>query len=362
MVTDDFRIRAAMPTIVGLADAGAVVIVASHLGRPEGPDPNLSLRPVATLLEELSGRTVSLLPGVVGAEVEAAVDAAGPGSILMLENTRFERGEMTNDPQLGLALAGLADAFVLDAFGSAHRAHASTAGVAAHIRSYAGPLVLEEIRALDRLLHDPDRPYTVVLGGAKVSTKLGVMRALLPKVDLLLVGGGMCFTLLAADGYETGDSLVERELLEECRDLLQGDYGARITLPTDIVVADDFSQDADHRVFPARDMPGKGAGLDVGPATAELFAGAVAGSDSVFWNGPMGVFEWEAFRGGTETLAQAMGETEAFTVVGGGDTVAAVRQFGVESDISFVSTGGGAGLEYLEKGTLPALEALLRWS
>ncbi len=361
-VADDFRIRSSLPTIVRLRDAGAVVTVASHLGRPDGRDSDLSMAPIAERLGDLGGFPVIQLPAVVGEEVEAAIAAASAGDVLLLENTRYEPGETKNDPQLAERLGRLGDFFVLDAFGTAHRAHASTVGVAGHMKSVAGPLLAGEVEALDTLLDRPDRPYAVVLGGAKVSDKLGVMQALLPRVDAMLVGGGMCFTLLAAEGYDVGDSLLEEEMVDEVRDLLGSKWGSRVTLPSDIVVADRFAEDAESRVVPATRMPARGFGLDIGPDTAALFASVIRGAGAVFWNGPMGVFEWEAFRSGTEVIARAMADAKAFTVAGGGDSVAALRSLGLDDQISHVSTGGGAGLEFLEGDSLPGLVALERWT
>lgn len=361
-VADDFRIRASLPTIARLRESGAIVIVASHLGRPSGADPALSLTPVGERLSELGGFAVAQLPAVIGPEVEAAVAAASPGDVLLLENTRFEAGETTNDPALAAALGELADVFVLDAFGTAHRAHASTVGVAEHVKSAAGPLLAAEVEALSGLLDSPDRPYVVVLGGAKVSDKLGVMKALLPRVDVMLVGGGMCFTLLAAEGYDVGNSLLEEDMIDEAGELLKSEWGSRVTLPSDIVVADRFAADATPSVVAATDMPEDSYGLDIGPESAELFASVVTGARAVFWNGPMGVFEWESFRAGTETVARAFAESEAFTVAGGGDSVSALRSFGLEDAISHMSTGGGAGLEFLEGDPLPGLVALERWA
>jgi phosphoglycerate kinase len=361
-ITDDFRIRSSLPTIRRLRDAGAVVTVASHLGRPDGWDARFSMAPVAVRLGELGGFPVAPLPAVVGEEVEAAVAAGNPGDVLLLENTRYEPGETKNDPKLSAELGRLGDFFVLDAFGTAHRAHASTVGVTEHVKSVAGPLLAQEVEALAALLHGPARPYVVVLGGAKVSDKLGVMKALLPRVDVMLVGGGMCFTLLAAEGYEIGDSLVEEDMIDEVRDLLDSEWGSRVTLPSDIVVADRFAEDATARVVPATDMPSSGLGLDIGPDTAALFSSVITGAGAVFWNGPMGVFEWESFRNGTATVAKAFAESDAFTVAGGGDSVAALRSFGLEDQISHMSTGGGAGLEFLEGDPLPGLEALERWT
>lgn len=361
-VTDDFRIRASLPTIQHLRNSGATVVVCSHLGRPKGRDPQLTMDPVAARMSELGGFPVRKLDEVIGPEVEAAVTAAASGDVLLLENTRFEPGETKNDPDLADGIARLADLFVLDAFGSAHRAHASTVGVAERLRSVAGPLLVAEVEALTRLLEDPERPFTVILGGAKVSDKLGVIRSLLPKVDMMLIGGGMCFTLLAAEGYEIGDSLFEEERLEEVREVLASPYGDRISLPQDIVVADRFAADAQARTVDRDDIPDDWIGLDIGPETIERFSAVVHGSASVFWNGPMGVFEWDRFRTGTEQVARSLSDFDGFSVVGGGDSVAAMRLLGLENTVSHLSTGGGAGLEMLEGKTLPGVATLERWA
>lgn len=361
-VGDDFRIRASLPAIEQLREAGGVVAVASHLGRPEGRDPALSTAPVADRLAELGGFEVRHVDAVAGAAVEQAVAAAEPGDVLMLENTRYEPGETKNDPALVAALAAPFDVFVLDAFGTSHRAHASTVGVADRLVSVAGPVLEAEVKALSRLLEDPPRPFTVVLGGAKVSDKLGVIRALLPRVDMLLVGGGMCFTLLAAEGYEIGDSMFEEERLDDVRAVLAGEHGARVRLPVDVVEADRFAADAAHRVVSSHDLDDGWMGLDIGPETTAEFAGVMRGSGAVFWNGPMGVFEWEAFRSGTAGVAAALTDHPGYTVVGGGDSVAAVRTLGIEDDVTHVSTGGGASLEFLEGKQLPGLAALERWT
>ena len=361
-VEDDFRIRASLPTISRLREAGATVVVCSHLGRPKDREPEFRMGPVAVRLAEIGGFPVRKLDAVVGEEVEVAVAAAGPGDVLLLENTRFEPGETKNDPDLAKGLAALADLFVLDAFGSAHRAHASTVGVADYLRSVAGPLLVEEVEAFASLLVDPPHPFTVVLGGAKVSDKLGVIKSLLPKVDMMLIGGGMCFTLLRAEGYEIGSSLVEEDRLDEVREVLASAFGDRVDLPDDIVVADRFATDAEHEVVARNVIPDDWMGLDIGPKTAEVFAAAIRGSRAVFWNGPMGVFEWEQFRSGTEAVARALIDHPGFTVVGGGDSVAALRMLGLEREVSHLSTGGGAGLEMLEGKTLPGLAALERWA
>jgi phosphoglycerate kinase len=359
-VADEFRIGAAIPTIAALREGGARVVVASHLGRPDGRDPALSLAPVAARLGELGGFDVVMAGDTAGAAARQAVADAPDGSVVVLENTRFEPGETSNDPALADAFASLADAFVLDAFGSAHRAHASTVGVAERLPSAAGMLMADEVAAFERLLSDPDRPYIVLLGGSKVSDKLGVIEALLPKVDVMLVGGAMCFTLLAAEGYEVGGSLVEDDMVGAVRRVLDGPYGGRLSLPIDVVVAERFAADAATTVAPTSRMPADGMGLDIGPATAERFSEIVAGSDTLFWNGPMGVFEWEAFASGTRGVAESVAASEGYTVVGGGDTVSALRSFGLADRVSHLSTGGGAGLELLEEGSLPGIDVLRR--
>jgi len=361
-VGDDFRIRSSLRTIEDLHRKGARVVVCSHLGRPKGPDPKFIMAPVAARLGELGGFKVRCSPDVAGDGAREAVAAAGTGEVVVLENTRFAPGETKNDPALSAAFAALADLFVLDAFGSAHRAHSSTVGVAELLPAAAGRLLAEEILAFDRLLHDPDRPYVVLLGGAKVSDKLGVIRALLPKVDAMLVGGAMCFTLLAAEGYQVGDSKVEPEMVDEVRAVLDSEFGSRLILPADLVVADEFAADAAHRVAPATDIPRGTMGLDIGPETAARFAAIIAGCDTLFWNGPMGVFEWPAFAAGTRAVADAVAGSNAYTVAGGGDSVAALRSFGMEQAVSHLSTGGGAGLELLEAGTLPGIDVLGRWA
>lgn len=361
-VADDFRIRASLPTIEVLRERGAKVVVCSHLGRPKGVDEALRMNPIAERMAALGGFPVEKLDVVAGAAAEAAVAAAGRETVVMLENTRFEAGEKANDPALADALARLADRFVLDAFGTAHRAHATTVGVAARLPSAAGLLLEKEVTALRRLLENPDRPYVVVLGGAKISDKLGVMEHLLPRVDRMLVGGGMCFTLLAAQGHEIGDSLVEEAMVDAVGALLSSGDGHKILLPSDIVAATDFAAAAEHRVVAASEIPTGMMGLDIGPESVAAFGAAIDGAASVFWNGPMGVFEWEAFRAGTAGVAAAVAATDAFTVVGGGDSVAAIRLLDLEDSISHVSSGGGAGLELLEGKELPGVVALERWS
>jgi phosphoglycerate kinase len=342
-VGDDFRIRSALPTLERLVKGGASVTVCSHLGRPKGPDPAFSLEPVAKRMDELTERTVSFNT---------------PGDITIVENTRFLDGETSNDTATAERLAEGFDLFVQDAFGSVHRAHASTVGVAEIIKSVAGPLLDEELKALGLLLANTDHPYTVVLGGAKVSDKLGVIESLLPRVDRMLIGGGMCFTFLAAQGHDVGDSLVEDAMVDTVEELADDD---KVVLPTDVVVADQFGADSKHQLKPVTEIPREWFGLDIGPDTSEEFAGLIRDSASVFWNGPMGVFEWEPYRSGTEAVARAMGECQGFTAVGGGDSAAALRLLGLEDTVSHLSTGGGAGLELLEGKILPGVAVLERW-
>lgn len=346
-ITDDFRLRASLPTLERLVDAGARVTVCSHLGRPDGPDPELSLRPIADAMAALTSKEVGFEEG---------------GQITVLENTRFQPGETNNDPQLAARLAEGFGLFVQDAFGSVHRAHASTVGVAELVKSAAGPLLDAELKALDRFLVDPVVPYVVVLGGAKVSDKLGVIKSLLPRVDALLIGGGMCFTLLQAKGHEVGNSLVEEDMIDTVKEFLEGPDSEKIILPPDVIIAEEFSETAPGQQVYIKDIPPGWIGLDVGHDTNQLFASVIRTAETVFWNGPMGVFEWEPFRAGTDAVARAVADTSAFTTVGGGDTVAALRSLGLEDSVSHVSTGGGAGLEYLEGKELPGVKVLERWA
>jgi phosphoglycerate kinase len=361
-VIDDFRIAASVDTIQQLRERGAAVVVASHLGRPDGPDPAYSMQPVTERLGRLGGFPVIQAPGVIGRAVETVVDAAPPAAVVVLENTRFEPGETSNNPEVANGLAALADLFVDDAFASAHRSHASNVGVAERLRSAAGRLFAAEVEAFDRLVSDPSRPYVVVMGGAKVSDKLGVIDALLPEVDLLLVGGGMCFTLFAAGGYEVGDSLVEESMIDDVRRILDGPHGAKIVLPEDVVVAESFQADARHRVVPGTAIPDGMVGVDIGPEAIRSFGSVVDESARLFWNGPMGVFEWEPFRIGTAGVAAAAGDSDGFTVAGGGDLVAALRLLDETEAVDHLSTGGGAGLAFLEGSPLPAISALEKWS
>jgi phosphoglycerate kinase len=362
VVSDDFRIVAALEAIDRLRKGRAKVAVCSHLGRPQDREPEFALDAVAARLSELGGFPVRKLHQVVGPSVERVMADALPGEVILLENTRFEPGETKNDPNLATDLARLADLFVQDAFGSVHRAHASTVGVAEKVRSAAGPLVVTELESLGRFLGTPDRPYVVVLGGAKVSDKLGVIKNLLPKVDAMLIGGGMCFTLMAARGMTIGKSLLEEDRIEEVRSLLGGPHGDRIMLPSDVVIGDRFAEDTEGSVVWATEIPSGAIGLDIGPETAESFATVIEGAQSVFWNGPMGVFEWPQFRHGTERVANALAASQGFTAVGGGDSAAALRTLGMETSISHVSTGGGAGLEMLEGKQLPGIAVLGKWA
>jgi phosphoglycerate kinase len=359
-VVDDFRIRASLPTISEVHKVAGRVIVASHLGRPTGVDPALSMAPVAQRMDELAGFDVLLAPGVTGPAVSEAIASSPPGTVVVLENTRFESGESSNDPALADGLADLADAFVNDAFGTAHRAHASNVGVAERLPSAAGRLMEAELSAFQKLLGDPGQPFVVAMGGSKISDKLKVIENLLPHVDLMLIGGGMCFTLLKAVGYAVGSSLVENAMISTVERLLESEHGDKLVLPTDIVVADRFAGDAAYRTVPVGSIPGGWMGLDIGPETVTRFAGALKSAESVFWNGPMGVFEWAPFRAGTEGVATAIASSHGYTVIGGGDSVAAIRILGIESQISHVSSGGGAGLAMLEGAPLPGLEALTR--
>ena len=362
-ITDDGRIRASLPTITELRDAGARVVVAAHLGRPKGtPDPQFSLAPVAARLGELLGVGVPLAADVAGDGARANAQALGDGDVLLLENVRFEAAETSKDDaergRLADRLAALADVYVDDAFGAVHRKHASVYDVAQRLPHAAGRLVVRELDVLRRLTTDPERPYVVVLGGSKVSDKLAVIEALLPKVDRLLVGGGMCFTFLKAQGHEVGRSLLEADQVETCHRLLD-EAGDRIVLPVDVVCAPEFSADAPTTTVDAESIPADQLGLDIGPRSVELFARELAGSLTVFWNGPMGVFELAPFAAGTRGVAEAVSQVEGLSVVGGGDSAAAVRQLGLdESAFKHISTGGGASLEYLEGRQLPGLTVL----
>ncbi len=358
-VIDDYRIVASLPTIHALRRSGAFVVVCSHLGRPDGYDLSLSMSPVGARLQELGGFEVVTSPDLAGLESRELVAARGD-RVVVLENTRFEPGETANLSETAASLAELADLFVLDAFGSAHRAHASTVGVVELLPSAVGLLVADELAAFDRVLSDPARPFTVILGGAKVSDKLGVIEALLPKVDVMMIGGAMCFTVLAAEGFEVGQSFIEEDLIDDVREVLQSEYGSRISLPVDIVVADRFAADASHIILPATDLTPAGIGLDIGPETAARFSAILAGADTIFWNGPMGVAEWVAFAAGTAKVAAAVASSVGYSVAGGGDSVATLRRMGLHNRVDHLSTGGGAGLRLIEDGSLVAIEAVRR--
>jgi phosphoglycerate kinase len=362
-ITDDGRIRAVLPTITALRDAGARIVVCSHLGRPKGePDPKYVLAPVAARLSELLGADVAYATDTVGPSAQAAVAGLGDGDVALLENLRFNPGETSKDADergvFARQLAAFGDAYVDDAFGAVHRKHASVFDVAALLPHFAGLLVAKELDVLSRLTANPERPYVVVLGGSKVSDKLAVIQALLPTTDRLLIGGGMCFTFLKAQGHEVGKSLLETDMVDTCRDLLAQAAG-KIVLPTDIVIATEISDDASASVVDADAMPADEIGLDIGPASVAAFADALAGAKTVFWNGPMGVFEKKPFAAGTRGVAEAITKVDGFTVVGGGDSAAAVRALGLDEDaFGHISTGGGASLEYLEGKTLPGVQAL----
>ncbi|MFF4875665.1 MULTISPECIES: phosphoglycerate kinase [unclassified Micromonospora] len=362
-ITDDGRIRAVLPTLGALVEAGAKVVVCSHLGRPKGkPDPQFSLRPVAGRLGELLGAPVHFATDTVGDSARSTVAGLADGQVALLENLRFNAGETSKDDAERGAFAdqlvAFGDAYVDDAFGAVHRKHASVYDVPARLPHVAGRLVLREVEVLSRLTSDPERPYVVVLGGSKVSDKLAVIEALLPTVDRLLIGGGMCFTFLKAQGLEVGTSLLEKDMVETCGNLLERAAG-KILLPVDVVVADAFAPDAAHDTVRVDGIPSHRLGLDIGPETVAGFAAALSQAKTIFWNGPMGVFEMAAFANGTRGVAEAITKTDAFTVVGGGDSAAAVRALGLdESSFGHISTGGGASLEYLEGKTLPGIAAL----
>jgi len=357
-VGDDTRIRAALPTVQYLLDHGASVILCSHLGRPKGEVmPEYSLRPVATQLSKLLDRPVAFAEDCVGPVAEQAASALKPGGVLLLENTRFHAGETKNDVELSKQLAALADIYVNDAFGSAHRAHASTEGVARYLPAVAGFLMEKEIRYLGQAIENPTHPFIAILGGAKISDKIGVIKNLLEKADQVLIGGGMANTFYKAQGYPVGDSLIEEDSLEMARDLL-AKGGNRLRLPVDVVIGDRFEADADRKVMSMGPVPAGWRILDIGPNTLDNFSKLIADAGTIVWNGPMGVFEFPRFAEGTFGLAKAVAESKATSIIGGGDSVAAVQQTGVAGRITHISTGGGASLEMLEGIILPGLAAL----
>jgi phosphoglycerate kinase len=386
MVADDTRIVQALPTIEQLRGRGARLVLVTHLGRPEGrPEADLSLAPVAERLRELTGAPVTLAPEVVGAHVRALADDLSNGEILVLENVRFMPGETSNDPELAHSLAALADAYVNDAFGAAHRAHASTAGVAQLLPCAAGCLLEREVNTLGAILESPERPLVAVIGGAKVADKIGVIDRFLALADVVIIGGAMCFPFLAAQGHEVGNSLCDADDIERARRALAQAEGhtlegipqrahpigrrqagrqaalpgqARLELPTDLVIGGRLDESTEHRVLDGLDVPDGWMGLDIGPATAERYASDISLAGTVFWNGPMGAFELEPFAAGTRTVAEAVAAAKGVTVVGGGDSAAALARFGLEGTVDHLSTGGGATLELVEGRTLPGVHAL----
>jgi phosphoglycerate kinase len=361
VVSDDARIAASVPTIEYLVENGAKVIVASHLGRPKDGDPKLSLKPVAARLGELLGKEVKLAPALVGPEVTELVNSLGDGEIVLLENSRYEAGETKNDPELSAKLGALADLYVNDAFGAAHRAHATTAGVTEHVdESAAGFLLEREVTTLKGIIENPEHPLVVVLGGSKVSDKVAVIDSFLKVADSILIGGAMCFSFFKAQGHETGNSLVEKEGIELARKALEDAKasGCQLVLPTDLVLGREFSADTEVQNLDGVDVPEGWMGLDIGPNSAKAYADQVLAAKTVFWNGPMGAFELEPFANATRTVAQAMADADGVTVVGGGDSAAAIAEFGFADDVTHLSTGGGAALELIEGKALPGVEAL----
>ncbi len=360
-ITDDTRIRAALPTLERLREQGCALVLAAHLGRPDGPDPAFSLRPVADRLAELTGWDVTPAPAVVGEQVQALAASTPPGAVLMLENVRFEAGETTNDPALAAAYGRLAQAYVDDAFGVAHRAHASNVGVVKHMQvSAAGELLRREVETIGAILADPPRPLVAIVGGAKVTDKIGVLDAFLDRADAVLIGGAMCFPFLKVLGHPVGASLCSDADLEPARRVLDDAQagGKRLLLPVDLVLGERFAADTERRELDGIDVPDGWMGLDVGPRTAQTYSALITAAGSVFWNGPMGAFELEPFSAGTRAVAEAVAACSGTTVVGGGDSAAALAQFGLEDRVSHLSTGGGATLELVEGKTLPGVEAL----
>ena len=364
-ITDDKRIRAALPTLQYLLDQGAAVIACSHLGKPKGEvKPALTLAPVAHRLEELLGREVIFASDVVGPDAQAKAAALQPGQLMLLENLRFEKGEEKNDPDFAKALADLAGpdgVYVSDAFGTVHRAHASTAGVADYLPAVSGFLIQKELEIIGGALADPKRPLVAILGGSKVSSKIGVINNLLEIADTIIIGGGMAYTFSAAQGGKIGASLLESDWMDYANEMVKkaADKGVKLLLPVDTVIADKYAADANSQVVPMGEIPEGWLGLDIGPETIELYSAAVADAGTVIWNGPMGVFEFPAFAKGTEAVAEALSKTDAITIVGGGDSAAAVEQLGYADKMTHISTGGGASLEFMEGKELPGVACLL---
>ncbi len=361
-ITSDKRIVAALPTIQYLLENNAAVIACSHLGKPKnGPDPKLSLAPVAKRLSELLGKDVIMAADTVGPDAQAKAAALKPGEIMLLENTRFEKGETKNDPELAKAMASMAELYVSDAFGAVHRAHASTAGVADYLPAVSGFLIQKELDFLGGAIGNPKRPLVAILGGAKVSSKIGVINNLLEIADTIIIGGGMSYTFSAAQGGKVGDSLLESDWLDYSKDMIAkaAEKGVKFLLPVDSVCGDKFAPDAQSQVVKAGEIPDGCQGLEIGPETVKRYCDAVADAGTVIWNGPMGVFEFPAFAKGTEAVADALSKTSAITIIGGGDSAAAVEQLGYADKMSHISTGGGASLEFLEGKNLPGVACLL---